>query len=131
MQHYHLGQFLRKRYDGFISKDYSPYEIQVQSSDVDRALMSASTNLAGLYPPADNFSTWNANLKWQPIPIHSITSSLDNVTEMNLMIHIGSSYLQRLIKLHVETIFILLRNSDWKLAVHVMMICSISFVPQK
>jgi len=83
MQHYHLGQFLRNRYDGFIAKDYSPYELLVQSSDVDRSLMSASTNLAGLYPPKDNYSIWNENIAWQPIPIHSITSSIDNKLRLN------------------------------------------------
>ncbi|CAL8111037.1 unnamed protein product [Orchesella dallaii] len=83
MQHYRLGKFIRSRYDEFISRDYSPYEILVQSSDVDRALMSASTNLAGLYPPADNFSTWNQNLTWQPIPIHSLASQLDNKLRLN------------------------------------------------
>jgi len=47
---------------------------------VDRALMSAAANLAGLYPPSAD-QKWNNKLGnvWQPIPIHSIPRDLDEV----------------------------------------------------
>ncbi|CAG9814827.1 unnamed protein product [Phaedon cochleariae] len=65
-----LGQWLRKRYDGFLSSNYSEKDIYVRSTDVDRTLMSAAANLAGLYPPVSN-QVWDKNINWQPIPIHT------------------------------------------------------------
>ncbi|CAG7733099.1 unnamed protein product, partial [Allacma fusca] len=70
-QQFALGQYLRKRYDNFLNDSYSPYEIYVQSSNVDRTLMSAEANLAGLYPPNSDISRWSVDIPWQPIPVHA------------------------------------------------------------
>ncbi|XP_049918956.1 lysosomal acid phosphatase [Epinephelus moara] len=70
-QHFDLGQFLRKRYKGFISDSYQRHEISVRSTDYDRTLMSAEANLAGLYPPSGQ-QVFNPNLQWQPIPVHTV-----------------------------------------------------------
>jgi lysosomal acid phosphatase len=69
--HFQLGQWLRSRYDGFLSSNYTEEEIYVRSTDVDRTLMSAQANLAGLFPP-HGYWKWNKNLDWQPIPIHTV-----------------------------------------------------------
>jgi hypothetical protein len=78
--HYNLGKYFRQRYDGFLSKIYKPSEIFVQSSDADRAIMSALSNMAGLFPPTpeDPKSLWNTEIQWQPIPVHTIPKKLDN-----------------------------------------------------
>uniref|UniRef100_A0A914W6I4 peptide-O-fucosyltransferase n=1 Tax=Plectus sambesii TaxID=2011161 RepID=A0A914W6I4_9BILA len=69
-----LGQFYRDRYitemDNFLSEDYIREELYVRSTDKDRALTSASSMLAGLYPPRDKY-IWHNEITWQPIPVHS------------------------------------------------------------
>jgi len=75
-RHFALGQYVREKYTGFLSDTYSPDEIVVRSTDIDRTLMSAQSHLAGLYPPRGN-QTWNQDLKWQPIPVHTIPIAED------------------------------------------------------
>ncbi len=75
-QEFSLGQWLRHRYSNFLSEVYHTNDIYVQSSDVDRTLMSAQSTLAGLYPPFGN-RVWNRNILWQPIPVHTGPVSMD------------------------------------------------------
>ncbi|CAD8189018.1 unnamed protein product [Paramecium octaurelia] len=52
-QHYVLGQWLRKRYiedQKFLSQNYNEAEIYIESTDVNRTIMSALSNLQGMYP---------------------------------------------------------------------------------
>jgi lysosomal acid phosphatase len=76
-RHYELGQWLRNRYTGFLNEQYNVDEIYVRSTDVDRTLMSAESNLAGLYPPVNQ--KWNKALHWQPIPVHTVPQSDDGL----------------------------------------------------
>ncbi|XP_030371742.1 prostatic acid phosphatase [Scaptodrosophila lebanonensis] len=69
-QHYELGKWLRKRYNALLGATYDRQQIFVQSTDVDRTLMSAQSNLAGFYEP-EGSDIWNEDLKWQPIPVHT------------------------------------------------------------
>ncbi|KAF0302596.1 Lysosomal acid phosphatase [Amphibalanus amphitrite] len=73
---YELGAYLRRRYAGFLSPLYHTNHTQVESSDVDRTLMSAQVNLAALYPPQGR-DKWNPDLAWQPIPVHTRPSTDD------------------------------------------------------
>ncbi|CAG9821600.1 unnamed protein product [Phaedon cochleariae] len=77
-QHYALGKWLRARYEGFLPTAYYYEDITVHSSNVDRCLMSATANLAGLYPPEET-QVWNPSLLWQPIPVHTKPQSDDAV----------------------------------------------------
>lgn len=79
-QHLLLGRWLRKRYRKLLSETYTYYDIFVRSTDVDRTLMSAESNLAGLYPPEGN-QIWDA-LKWMPIPVHTIPEKEDHILSM-------------------------------------------------
>lgn len=72
-----LGRYLRQRYDHILPKIYSHHDIFVQSTDVDRTLMSAECNLAGLYPPVEN-QVWD-EVKWMPIPVHTVPRKQDQV----------------------------------------------------
>lgn len=77
-QHYNLGKWLRNRYSNLISEKYSKDDIFIRSTDVDRTLMSAMSNLAGLYPPISE-QRWNPDIQWQPIPVHTLPESLDEL----------------------------------------------------
>ncbi|XP_023310390.1 lysosomal acid phosphatase isoform X1 [Anoplophora glabripennis] len=80
-RHYELGKWFRNRYGAFLSEEYSANDILVRSTDVDRTLMSAAANLAGLYPPQGR-QVWNKDLLWRPIPIHTVKKKDDNVLAM-------------------------------------------------
>ncbi|XP_071321083.1 lysosomal acid phosphatase isoform X2 [Trachinotus anak] len=82
-QHFELGQFLRSRYTGFLNESYDRHEISVRSTDYDRTLMSAEANLAGLYPPSGQ-QVFNPNLRWQPIPVHTVPQSEERLLSFPL-----------------------------------------------
>ena len=48
-QHYLLGTSIRNKYKNFISNEFNPNEIFVISSDVNRTLISAYSNLLGIF----------------------------------------------------------------------------------
>lgn len=78
-QEHTLGQYIRKRYDSLLPDNIYPNKlVYVQSTDRDRALMSAGSLLAGLFPPT-NDQIWNENIAWQPVPIHTIPRDMDNI----------------------------------------------------
>ncbi|XP_055551425.1 prostatic acid phosphatase [Wyeomyia smithii] len=77
-RHLELGRWLRNRYRSLLQQTYSNNDIYVRSTDVDRTLMSAESNLAGLYPPVGT-DVWDSGIQWQPIPIHTTPESLDEV----------------------------------------------------
>ncbi|XP_076460399.1 prostatic acid phosphatase-like [Babylonia areolata] len=77
-QQYALGQFFHSEYGHLLSQAYNNTEITVASSNVNRCLMSAYCNLAGLYPPQGE-QVWNPKLLWQPIPVHTRPEDEDHV----------------------------------------------------
>ncbi|XP_052637969.1 lysosomal acid phosphatase [Harpia harpyja] len=82
-QQWELGQALRRRYRGFLSDTYRRQEIFIRSTDCDRTLMSAETNLAGLYPP-EGQQMFNPNISWQPIPVHTVPESEERLLKFPL-----------------------------------------------
>ncbi|NXI43067.1 PPAP phosphatase, partial [Galbula dea] len=88
-QQYELGQYMRRRYSHFLSVVYKQrsdlpiysfflLQIYVQSTDCDHTLMSAQASLAGLYPLTQG-QIWNPRILWQPIPVHTVPLSHDNL----------------------------------------------------
>ncbi|XP_049726851.1 prostatic acid phosphatase [Elephas maximus indicus] len=77
-QHYELGEYMRKRYEKFLNGSYKREQVYIRSTDIDRTLMSAMSNLAALFPP-EGISVWNPNLLWQPIPVHTVATSEDRL----------------------------------------------------
>ncbi|XP_013925738.1 PREDICTED: prostatic acid phosphatase-like, partial [Thamnophis sirtalis] len=73
-QQYELGQYIKKRYSDFLSAGYNREEILIQSTEIDRTIMSAQANLAGMFPPIGD-QIWNPELLWQPIPVHVLTKA--------------------------------------------------------
>lgn len=82
-QHFELGQFLRDRYKTLLNESYDRHEILVRSTDYDRTLMSAEANLAGLYPPSGQ-QVFKPDLKWQPIPVHTVPQSEERLLSFPL-----------------------------------------------
>ncbi|XP_076098914.1 lysosomal acid phosphatase-like [Mytilus galloprovincialis] len=80
-QEYYLGQILRRRYGDnlkFLNKTFNVKDVYVRSTDYDRTLMSAYCMLAGLFPPTKEDS-WNENITWQPIPVHTEPTKDDHL----------------------------------------------------
>lgn len=71
-----MGKWFRRRYEQILSGRYSANDVYVQSTDVDRAIMTAQTNLAALYKPTWD-EVWDENLDWQPVPVHTIPAEFD------------------------------------------------------
>ncbi|XP_045156225.2 prostatic acid phosphatase-like [Mercenaria mercenaria] len=73
-QEFELGTFLRQEYVStqFLSSEYTRSEVYVRSTSFDRALMSAYSVLAGLFPPIQEDRLWNEEITWQPIPVHTV-----------------------------------------------------------
>lgn len=78
-RHYKFGQYIRQRYSHLLPAKYNLRDVLVRSTDVDRTLMSAQSNLAGMYPPVE---TWEPDLRWQPIPVHTESETKDSLLAM-------------------------------------------------
>ncbi|XP_072046085.1 lysosomal acid phosphatase-like [Amphiura filiformis] len=77
MQHYDLGQWLRRRYitdQHFLNETYVRTEIKVISTDYDRTIMSADSNLQGLYPRDKDLGK---GMLWRPIPVFRLPEDCD------------------------------------------------------
>jgi lysosomal acid phosphatase len=61
-----------------VSEKYDNKEMYARSTDVDRTLMSAQSNLAGFYPPKGK-DVWDEDLAWQPIPVHTTPEKQDDI----------------------------------------------------
>ncbi|KAK4880924.1 hypothetical protein RN001_004243 [Aquatica leii] len=68
-----LGQWLRKRYNGFLGNVYHPNILDAVSSGYNRTSATLSLVLAGLYPPKGTDLDWNSNLDWQPVLYHQLS----------------------------------------------------------
>ncbi len=79
-QHHRLGGYFRTRYGSILSSTFHPNEIYVRSTDYDRTLMSAQSNLVGLYP-LSNIS--DDKVPIQPIPIHTVPMKEDYVCDFS------------------------------------------------
>lgn len=74
-----MGQYIRERYSTFLNESYSDEDVYVQSSDLDRTIMSAEAFLAALYKPTKPSDIWNPNLPWQPVPVHTTLRQMDHL----------------------------------------------------
>ncbi|KAK7580588.1 hypothetical protein V9T40_001217 [Parthenolecanium corni] len=77
---YQLGQWIKERYrDTLLADGYKTDQLVMQSSDVNRTITSGLLVLAGAYPPSVEESWAPDGLQWQPIPVHVISSKIDNI----------------------------------------------------
>ena len=71
-------RYITDRYQGFLSENYTHTELYVRSSDYDRTLMSAESQLAGLFPPEGD-QIFDPSIPWQPIPVHTVPKESDTL----------------------------------------------------
>uniref|UniRef100_A0A0K0DRC0 acid phosphatase n=1 Tax=Angiostrongylus cantonensis TaxID=6313 RepID=A0A0K0DRC0_ANGCA len=88
-QQFKFGKLLREFYveTGFLSKKYSSKEIYILSTDVNRTIISAMSNMLGMYGQPDgssraeidypNATGWPVG--YVPIPVHTIDFNTDHV----------------------------------------------------
>lgn len=77
---YELGKWFRARYNKTeLYQGYKSDMLMMNSSDLDRTLMSAEVFLAGLLPPNEDEMWADDGLKWQPIPVHTKPYDEDEV----------------------------------------------------
>lgn len=74
---YNVGQFLRSRYDGFLTDNIR--EVAVRSSPIERCLESTQLVLNGMYNPKGRW-VWNSSEPWQPFPIQTTFAEKDSVS---------------------------------------------------
>lgn len=66
---YILGLHKRERYRDFLPKEYDPKEIYVASTDVNRTIQSAFSQLQGMYPPSTGKNLTQEQLKLAVPPL--------------------------------------------------------------
>ncbi|CAF0721315.1 unnamed protein product [Didymodactylos carnosus] len=79
-QQRNLGRYIRQRYNSILNSTYEAKQITVRSTDYDRTLMSAYSNLLGLYPQLDN----STDISVQPIPVHTVPQNEDYLLGINI-----------------------------------------------
>lgn len=85
-QEFMLGEFFRQEYieTGFLDDEYTRSEVYVRSTSFDRALMSAYCVLAALFPPVqEDRHSWNFDIAWQPVPVHTVPIDEDYLLVYN------------------------------------------------
>uniref|UniRef100_A0A7I4Y5K2 Histidine acid phosphatase domain containing protein n=1 Tax=Haemonchus contortus TaxID=6289 RepID=A0A7I4Y5K2_HAECO len=85
-QQYALGNVLRSRYMGganpFLNRRYNSKQVYIRSTDVNRTLISAYSNIAGMFaggePGKDfpNETDWPTG--WTPVPVHTLPGNEDH-----------------------------------------------------
>ena len=71
-QQYALGEFFRQQYTpGLFFPNYTSNQVYVVSTKLDRTIMSAQSQLAGLFPPSGD-QIFKLSLAWQPVPVHVV-----------------------------------------------------------
>eukprot|EP00049_Salpingoeca_infusionum_P010401 m.177800 g.177800 ORF g.177800 m.177800 type:complete len:481 (+) comp14636_c0_seq1:76-1518(+) len=83
--HFNLGRYFRNHYldlfqtdDGW-SGDYHRDLFRVRSTDIDRTLMSAQSQLAGWFPTNTSIFAQSASLNWRPVPVHTVAFANDSL----------------------------------------------------
>ncbi|CAB3410983.1 unnamed protein product [Caenorhabditis bovis] len=86
-QQYALGRLLYKKYINssrpLLSRQYYPKEVYIRSTDVNRTLVSALSNLAGMFENGEAGSDYPDKTAWPrgwtPIPVHTVAENDDPI----------------------------------------------------
>lgn len=73
---YNLGEMLRSKYQPPWPANYTLHAVRARSTDVDRCLMSAESQLAGIFPPGSG-TPHALPHEWQAVPVHTAPIGYD------------------------------------------------------
>lgn len=82
--HYLLGYRNRLRYKDFLSAQYDPREMLIISTDVNRTIHSAISNLQGMYPPSTGPTLTQTQIR-NAKPPNDITDIDDQITQLGTL----------------------------------------------
>lgn len=86
-QHYIIGWALRQRYiinEPFINRNYSESDVYIRSTNHNRTLESAMSQMLGLYPPPEGPSLRNKELEQKAVPPMSLHNQTRIIQELGL-----------------------------------------------
>jgi len=84
--HYLLGHRNRVKYQGFLSSSFSANEVYVKSSDFNRTIMSAMSQLQGLFPPGTGpeLNDWQQKVGVPPTNDYGFKAEQDKMNKSAL-----------------------------------------------
>lgn len=84
--HYLIGVRSRQKYKGLFKKTYDPREIYVKSTDQNRTISSAQSQLLGMFPPRTGIELKEEELKFSFPPIDLSEEAMEEIKKLKMSV---------------------------------------------